>query len=717
MPALFGDPTRFTENGRPFVLPLQIEPFMAAHPLLLEIGTEDLPARYVTALAGALSNGITDGMRKRQIPFGPQVQTFATPRRIAVIVAFVADQQPDQQIERTGPALKAAIKDGTPTPAGLGFAKSCGVEFSDLGEKDGKLHYASQAPGRATIALLPEIFEEALKGMDALVPKRMRWGSGDETFVRPVQWLLCLLGADIVPLKRFGLSAGRITYGHRFHSPDAITLDTPEAYVPALLGAHVLPDPAGRKHEIRRQIEAEAQRLGGHARIAEELLDEVTALVEWPVAITGHFEASYLELPPEVIVATVETNQRYFTVFKDTALSQLTSAFITVANIESRDVAQVVAGNERVVRPRLSDALFFWRQDLKQPLAAYGAQLTTVTFQKELGSIGDKVARIAALAGTIATALKADVATAQRAAELSKCDLVTKMVFEFPELQGLMGGYYAEKSGESRVVATAIREHYLPTQQGTPIPSTIEGQIVALADKLDSLAGIFAIGQKPTASKDPYALRRAALGVLRICLEGQLPLDLEHLFKSALDMQSAGKRDASTLSELTEFAMERLRAYLVGQSVDGREIGAEAFESVKAMDISQPLDFQQRLLAVHHFLALPAAPNLAAANKRIRNILKQADMTEAPLQSGLLAHEAERALHAKLQELEKLNATTADYTAQLVNLAALREPVDAFFEAVMVNDPDATIRANRLALLSRLDALCRSVADLAQLPG
>jgi len=690
---------------------------MAAHPLLLEIGTEDLPARYVTALAGALSNGVAEGLRKRQIPFGPQIQTFATPRRIAVIVAFVADQQPDQQIERTGPALKAGLKDGAPTPAGLGFAKSCGVEFSALGEKDGKLHYASQAPGQATAALLPEIFEEALKGMDALVPKRMRWGSGDETFVRPVQWLLCLLGADVVPLKRFGLSAGRVTYGHRFHAPAAITLETPDAYAPALLGAHVLAEPAARKQEIRRQIEAEAQRLGGHARIAEELLDEVTALVEWPVAITGHFETSYLELPPEVIVATVETNQRYFTVFKDAALSQLTPAFITVSNIESRDVAQVITGNERVVRPRLSDALFFWRQDLKQPLAAYGAHLATVTFQKELGSVGDKVARVTALAGTIATALKADVATAQRAAELSKNDLVTKMVFEFPELQGLMGGYYAEKSGESSAVATAIRQHYLPTQQGTPIPSTIEGRIVALADKLDTLAGIFAIGQKPTASKDPYALRRAALGALRICLEGQLPLDLHTLLESALEQQPAGKRDTAVLSELTDFAMDRLRAYLVGQSIDGREIGAEVFESVKAMGISQPLDFQQRLLAVHHFVALPAAPNLAAANKRIRNILKQADASEAPLESGLLAHDTERTLYAKLLELEALNAKTADYTAQLVNLAALREPVDAFFEAVMVNDPDLAVRANRLALLARLDALCRSVADLAQLPG
>ncbi len=690
---------------------------MAAHPLLLEIGTEDLPARYVTALAGALHDGVSEGLRKRQIPFGAQSETFATPRRIAVCIPEVAAQQPDQQIERTGPALKAALKDGQPTAAGLGFAKSCGVAFSELGEKDGKLHYAHRAPGRATAELLPEIFEETLKGMDALVPKRMRWGEGEETFVRPVQWLLCLLGTEVVPLQRFGLSAGRVTYGHRFHAPAAITLDAPAAYASALRRAHVWAEPAARKQEIRRQIEGEARRLGGHARIAEALLDEVTALVEWPVAIAGHFEDSYLELPPEVIVATVETNQRYFTVFRDAPLSQLTSAFITVANIESRDVAQVITGNERVVRPRLSDALFFWRQDLKQPLAAYGEQLASVTFQKELGSIGAKVGRITTLAAQIARTLNADVAAVERAATLAKNDLVTKMVFEFPELQGVMGGYYAQKSGETAAVATAVREHYLPTQQGTSIPATLEGQIVALADKLDTLAGIFAIGQKPTASKDPYALRRAALGVLRICLEARLPLDLHSLFKAALEPQPAGKRDAAVLGELTDFAMDRLRAYLVGQAVDGREIGTEVFESVKAMGISQPLDFQHRLLAVHHFVALPAAPNLAAANKRIRNILKQADSGVAPLESRLLTHDAERALYIKLQELESLNARTADYTAQLVNLAELREPVDAFFDAVMVNDPELAIRANRLALLSRLDTLCRSVADLAQLPG
>ena len=684
--------------------------------LLLEIGTEDLPARFVLPLAEALGRGLSEGLRQRGIETGASAR-FATPRRIAVQIGGVPERQPDQTVERLGPAVAAAFKDGQPTPAALGFAKSCGVEFSAIGQKDGKLHFVRQAAGRATAELLPEIFEDTLKAMDELVPKRMRWGSGTETFVRPVQWLTCLLGEAVVPLQRFGLTAGNTTYGHRFHAPDAITLRTPAEYAPVLKAAKVWADVDSRKAEIRRQIAAEAQRLGGHVRITEDLLDEVTALVEWPVAIVGHFEARFLELPPEVIVATVETNQRYFTVFKDAEQTQLTHAFITLSNIESRDVAQVIAGNERVVRPRLTDALFFWQQDLKQPLTAYAEKLATVTFQKDLGSTGAKVARVSALAADIATQLEVDVIATTRAASLCKADLVTKMVYEFPELQGLMGGYYAERSGESRAVATAIREHYLPTQQGTKIPSTREGQIVALADKLDTLAGIFAIGQKPTASKDPYALRRAALGVLRICLEANLVLDLTTTLKSALDAQPAGKRDAATLQELVEFVMERLRALLVGQSLDGRDMTVEMFESVKSMGVTQPLDFQRRLKAVHAFVAQPAAPNLAAANKRVRNILKQAGGTTTPVDAAKLQLDAERALFAKLGEVEALNAKTDDYTTRLVNLASLREPVDAFFEGVMVNDPDAAVRANRLALLARLDAACRSVADLSQLPG
>ena len=675
--------------------------------LLLEIGCEDLPARYVTPLAEALVKGVTGGLAKRGLTVGA-AETFATPRRIAVLAKGVAARQPDQNIERLGPALAAAMKDGKPTPAALGFAKSCGVEFSALGEKDGKLYFAKSAPGKATRELLPEIFEEMLKQMDELVPKRMRWSAGDETFVRPVQWLLCLLGSDIVPLQRFGLTAGRVTYGHRFHAPAAIELQSPAGYAEKLKTAKVWADVASRKAEIRRQIEDEAAKLKGHARVTEDLLDEVTALVEWPVVIHGRMEQRFMQLPPEVIVATVETNQRYFTVFADEAKTKLLPYFITISNIESRDVAQVISGNERVVRPRLSDALFFWEQDLKQPLATYGERLGSVTFQKDLGTIADKTRRVRQLAGDMASQLGEDRSTVERAATLCKCDLVTRMVYELPELQGLMGGYYARRSGEPDHVARAIADHYLPTQQGTPIPATRDGQLVSLADKLDTLAGIFAIGQKPTASRDPFALRRAALGALRTCIEGTLPLDIGTLLKAALEAQPAGKRDAATLKELTEFVLERLRGYYADQ-----QLPVEMFEAVKALDITSPLDFNARVQALRGFWALPEAKNLAAAHKRVRNILRQAGEAGSGVANpALFEHEAERALHAKLKTLGG-----AGYSQKLLSLATLRAPVDAFFDGVMVNAENRDVRSNRLALLRQLDAACREVADISCLPG
>ena len=691
--------------------------------LLIEVGTEDLPARYVLPLADALRDGITQGLSSRGLAMG-EVLRYATPRRLAVLVTAVPEQQPDQQIVRSGPALKAAVKDGQPTPAGLGFAKSCGVDFGALGERDGKLHFEKRAPGAATADLLQAIFTDTLKQMDQLVPKRMRWGSGEATFVRPVTWLAALFGTDVPPLQAFGLTADRITYGHRFHAPLAITLDSPESYAERLFKAKVIADPEARKTHIAAQINTEAQALGGHARVTEDLLDEVAALVEWPVAITGHFEARFLELPPEVIVATVETNQRYFTVFEDAGQTRLTSAFITVINIESRDVTQVVAGNERVVRPRLSDAAFFFDQDRAIALDVHARGLARITFQQALGTVADKQARIATLAVALARDTGASdqrVADVQRAAALCKADLVTKMVFEFPELQGLMGGDYARRSGAPESVWRAIREHYLPTQQGTPIPSTAEGQMVALADKLDSLAGIFAIGQKPTASKDPYALRRAALGVLRIVIEGDWSLDLDQALQLALDAQPAGDRSPKTRAELLDFILERLRAYRVGATVDGRAITPEAFEAVRILGGTRPLDLEHRLQAVHQFVVLPAAPHLAAANKRIRNVLRQAAERDGHAPDGKvdpqrLTHTSEQALWTTVEALEQRKGDT-DYAERLLDLANLRDPVDDFFEAVMVNDDDAAIRQNRLALLTRVDALCREVADISQLPG
>jgi glycyl-tRNA synthetase beta chain len=695
--------------------------------LLIEIGCEDLPARYVQPLATALTEGFAGGLEKRGIARG-QARSFATPRRIAAILSGVADKQADQIVGRKGPQLAAAFKDGQPTPAALGFAKSCGVEVSRLAQENGHLVFRSKQKGRKTVELIPEIFEETLKAMDELVPKRMRWGSGEETFVRPVRWLLALCGERVVPIQRFGQKGGRKTYGHRFHAPGAIALKSPAEYETALREAKVWADFASRRADIRRQVEAEAAKLGGTARITDDLLDEVTALVEWPVVISGRIEDRFLQLPPEVVVATVETNQRYFTVFTDKPGVQgqmraeagyLKPVFITVSNIESKDVAQVVAGNERVVRPRLTDALFFWEQDRKQAFAAFGARLAETTYQKDLGTVARKVERIGAMTGRIARALglaEAQAAAATRAAALCKNDLVTRVVYEFPELQGLMGGYYARASGEPEMVARAIAEHYRPTQAGGPTPASIEGRIVALADKLDTLAGIFKIGQKPTASKDPFALRRAALGALRIVVEGGLDLDLRQLLGAAWDAQPVAATKDATLDEAWNFIVERLRGYCLDHGAT-----IEQFEAVRSLGASRPLDFVNRLEALRAFTATAAAASLAAADKRARNILRQAGGTHGTnVAIHLFDSPAERVLLEQIERVEEKLAAlrpSRSYAQMLAELSSLKQPVDDFFNAVMVMAEDAAVRANRLALLTRLDTLCRDVADLSCLPG
>jgi glycyl-tRNA synthetase beta chain len=477
--------------------------------------------------------------------------------------------------------------------------------------------------------------------------------------------------------------------------------------------ARVWADFASRRAEIRGQIEAEARKLKGTARITEALLDEVTALVEWPVVISGRMEQRFLELPQEVVIATIEHNQRYFPVFARGGA--LLPHFITVSNIRSKDAKQVVEGNERVVRPRLADALFFWEQDRRRPLAEFATALDGVAFQKSLGSMADKARRVIALTAHLAAQLDADKAAAARAAELCKADLVTRMVFEFPELQGVMGGHYARASGEPEAVATAIAEHYQPAQAGAPIPSTRLGQVVALADKLDTLAGIFAIGQKPTASKDPFALRRAALGALRICIEGKLPLDLRALLRSALDGQPAGQRDDKMLKELWDFVLERLRGLVAEGGV-----AVEVVNAVTATGTTVPADFSARVEAVQAFLKLRESGQLAAAHKRIRNILKQAGEGDIEVQPDHFKQQEERGLYAALTSLDgKVHdaARDAHYTEGLKALAQLQVPVDAFFDKVTVLAPEEDLRANRVALLRRLDKLCRSIADLSCLPG
>ncbi|MGB1556719.1 MAG: glycine--tRNA ligase subunit beta, partial [Oceanococcaceae bacterium] len=493
---------------------------MSAPSLLIEIGCEELPARFMQPLAQALHDGITQGLDKAVVSRGSS-QSYATPRRVAVLIQEVATEQPEQAVERLGPALSAALRDGAPSPAGLGFAKSCGVDFADLEQvqtpKGEYLMFRSRSPGQA--ALLQTIFADTIKQMDKLVPKRMRWGAGEEAFVRPVHWICALHGSQALALQGWGLSSAQHSYGHRFHAPDAIKLPQADTYVEALRQAKVWADVDSRRAEIARQVEAAGQARGGQARMDADLLGEVTALVEWPVAISGGFEERFLDVPAEAIVLTIQDNQRYFPVFDPE--QRLLPCFVTVANIDSADATQVVAGNERVVRPRLEDALFFWQQDLKTPLAQRLDDLARVTWAQGLGSLKDKAQRLQALCAALAPEFGLNADAAGQAGLLAKCDLTTKMVFEMPELQGIMGGHYLRaEDPQAGDIADAVAEQYRPAGPSERIPSTALGQLLSLADKLDTLCGYFSIGAIPTASKDPFGLRRAALGLLRILLEG-----------------------------------------------------------------------------------------------------------------------------------------------------------------------------------------------------
>jgi glycyl-tRNA synthetase beta chain len=679
--------------------------------LLLELGTEDLPARYVLPLADAFFSAVVGGLDRRSLTYG-DARSFATPRRIAVLIRNLAPSQAEQVIERRGPPVATAYKNGAPTQAALGFARSCGVEASALAERDGYLHFSTRKPGRPTNELIPEVFEDAFARMDELVPKRMRWGSRDDTFVRPVQWLVALLDREVIPLQKFGLTAGRVTYGHRFHAPGPIALARGAEYEPALMQAKVWADFDGRRTEIKKQVMAAAERIDGIARMMETLLEEVTALVEWPVAISGCMEARFMALPPEVIIATIEHNQRYFPVFN--AHGGLLPHFITIANIESCDVAQVIAGNERVVRPRLADALFFFEQDSKQALSAYESKLSQITYLKGMGTLADKALRLRELAKYIASLIQENPEQAGRAAYLCKCDLATHMVYEFPELQGIIGGHYARANGEAEAVCRAIAEHYQPVGSSSPVPATALGRIIALADKIDLLSAIFATGQKPTAAKDPLGARRAALGVLRILIEGGMDLDIRVLLERTFASLPEKLRSKASQDDVFQFTVDRLRAYSVESGS-----AADAVEATLASPPHRALDFHRRLRAVEQFRELPQAASLAAANKRIRNILKQAtESGGAAFDPSLCVEPHENRLATALDDLEGKAASSferADYAEGLYVLSALRDPVDAFFDHVMVMCEDCRLRDNRIALLRRLSDLFLRVADISRL--
>ena len=695
----------------------------AVRDFLFELGTEELPPLALPELEHALAEGITAGLAAAGLAHAG-LTSYAAPRRLAVLVRGLPVAQPEQVIKRRGPPVNAAFdKQGAPTRAATAFAESCGVALDALGRiTEGKgefLHFEGKKPGATTVSLLPGIVQAAL---DALpIPKRMRWGASDAEFVRPVHWVLMRFGDEVVPARLLDTDAGATTRGHRFHAPQALAVPAPADYPQVLREqGKVIADFAERRARIREAVTARATALGGRAVMDDALLDEVTALVEWPVAVEGGFEAHFLTLPREVLLCTLQEHQRYFALEDDKGA--LLPLFITVSNIESREPARVREGNERVVRPRLSDAAFFQTQDRRKPLAESRAGLDAVTFQAKLGSIGDKVRRIGALAATLAPQVGADGKLVARAAELCKCDLLSAMVGEFPELQGTMGAYHAAADGEPAEVVAAIREHYQPRGAGDALPLTATGTTVALADRLDTLAGIFGIGQKPSGTKDPFALRRAAIGVLRILLEQRRDLDIGALVDAAVALQPV--KTATTATEVREFILERLRAHAL-------EAGhpSEAFDAVLASGSTRPLDLMARLDALAAFRRLPEAEALAAANKRIANILRKsdgggaaagADTGAARIDPSRLTVEAEKVLHGALEAMapEVDTALAAGrYNDALTRLAGLRPAVDAFFTEVMVNDPDPALRTNRLALVGRVREMFSGVADLSRLPG
>jgi glycyl-tRNA synthetase beta chain len=693
-----------------------------ARDFLVELGTEELPPLALPELERAFADGVRAGLTEASLPHAA-IHSYATPRRLAVLVNGLETAQPAQNLRLKGPPVSAAFgKDGAPTAAATKFAEKCGVDVGTLRRvTEGKgefLYFEGSRPGQTTASLLPGIVQRSL---DALpIPKRMRWGSSSAEFVRPVHWLTMLFGAEIIPCRMLDTDAGSATRGHRFMAPRELPLAQPADYARTLREhGKVIAEFAARRALIREQVEAVGQSLGGTALIDDALLDEVTALVEWPCAIAGGFEERFLELPREVLISTLQHHQRYFPV--EGAGGRLLAHFITVSNIESREPAKVRAGNERVVRPRLSDAAFFWSLDRKQALAARLPSLDAVTFQARLGSVGDKVRRTVTLAGEIAREIDAGQDQARRAAELAKCDLVTSIVGEFPELQGIMGRYYAAADGEPEEVAAAIDEHYMPRGAGGALPATGAGTAVALADKLDTLAGIFAIGQKPSGTKDPFGLRRAAIGILRIVLEKKLDVDLRQLVNRAVQLQPV--RNDAVAAELWAYILDRLRAYLLDASSAAAVPGVttEMFDAVRESAPVSPLDAVARLAALVKFLAAPESASLTAANKRISNILRKAETGTAGSVDGTLLREpAEKALHealvAMLADLERLLARR-DYAAALARLGTLRPQVDAFFDGVMVNAEDPGLRRNRLALLSQLRQQFARIADLSCLPG
>ncbi|RZA33226.1 MAG: glycine--tRNA ligase subunit beta [Lysobacteraceae bacterium] len=716
-------------------------------PLLIELGTEELPVKALPGLAQAFFDGVIDALQKRGIEFNREhAKPLYTPRRLAVLLPGVSTEQPQQSSEVLGPYLNIALDaGGQPTKALQGFAAKAGIDWSQLERttdaKGERFVHRSDKPGAKTADLLADIVRESLAAMP--IPKPMRWGDHDYAFARPVHWLVLLLGKDVVDVELMGVRSDRMSRGHRFEHDKPVWVNDPGDYIDALRGAHVLVDADERRARIERQVQDAAAKAGGVARTTEDNLEQVNCLVEWPSAVLCSFEPEFLAVPQEALVATMEANQKFFPVLDHSG--KLTEHFIGIANIESQDVREVSKGYERVIRPRFSDAKFFFDEDLKQGLVAMGEGLSSVTYQAKLGSVADKVARVAVLAESIAKEVGVDPAFARRAAELSKNDLQSRMVNEFPELQGIAGRHYATAAGESSEIALAIDESYQPRFAGDDIALSPIGKVLAIAERLDTLAGGFAAGLKPTGNKDPFALRRNALGLARTVIESGFNIDLKRMLHHALLLVTlaVGQKRVKDLEEalrealarglivdekeqrfriefideidsIYDFILDRLRGYYADKRVP-----ASNFNAVAELRPHSLYDFDTRLDAIGQFAALPEAAALAAANKRIGNILKKADV-EIPhaIDRSLLNDPVESAL-AEAVEAALGDTDEAlhhhDYVSVLSRLALLRPQVDAFFDSVMVNVDDVAVRANRLALLKRLADRFRAVAAIEHL--
>ncbi|WP_426122275.1 glycine--tRNA ligase subunit beta [Pseudomonas sp. PSPC2-3] len=683
---------------------------MSAQDFLVELGTEELPPKALNTLADAFLAGIEKGLQSAGLKFEAK-KVYAAPRRLAVLLTALETQQPDRSINLDGPPRQAAFDaEGNPTQAALGFAKKCGVELSEIDQSGPKLRFSQVIKGKPTASLLPTIVEDSLN--DLPIPKRMRWGARKEEFVRPTQWLVMLLGDQVIDCTILAQKAGRDSRGHRFHHPQSVRITAPANYLNDLRAAYVLADANERRELISKRTEELARLQEGTAIVPPSLLDEVTALVEWPVPLVCSFEERFLDVPQEALISTMQDNQKYFCLLD--VDGKLLPRFITVANIESKDPQQIIAGNEKVVRPRLTDAEFFFKQDKKQKLEDFNLRLQNVVFQEKLGSVYDKAVRVSKLAAYIAPRIGGDAAWAARAGLLSKCDLATEMVGEFPEMQGVAGYYYALNDGEPDDVALALNEQYMPRGAGAELPTTLTGAAVAIADKLDTLVGIFGIGMLPTGSKDPYALRRAALGVLRILIDKKLDLDLTQAVVFAVGQFGGKVKQTGLAEQVLEFVFDRLRARYEDEGVD-----VSVYLSVRALQPGSALDFDQRVQAVQAFRKLPEADALAAVNKRVSNLLSKADnLGNADVDPGLFADAKEFSLNsaiAKAENAVKPLIAERNYAEALARLATLREPVDAFFEAVMINAEDAGVRKNRYAMLARLRGLFINIADISVL--